>query len=195
VSEDRSVLPDSITTPRLLLRRWRGVDADVLKATIDANREFLRPWLPWARIEPASPSAMQERMARFDRDFEAGVEWAYSIRSLDAESLYGGIGLHNRIGPGALEIGYWLKESATKQGFATEAVSAIMHEAFTMPDIERLEIRVDPRNAASVAIPARLGFVHIMTRVSERAMPDGTSRDVMIWEHGKKSDGLTVAGN
>ena len=173
--------PETIRTERLLLRLWRETDAPMLKTGIDANLEHLRAWVPWAMHEPSSLQAIEERIGRFQRSFKGGTEWLYAVLSADESALYGGAGLHARIGAGALEIGYWLQQAWVGNGYATEAVQALTAAAFSLPAIERVEIRCDPRNTKSAAIPKRLGFRHETTMHNESATPSGAPRDTMVW--------------
>ena len=62
------------------------------------------------------------------------------------------------VGDGAIEMGYWLRSSAMKQGYATEATAALVDAAFTHLAATRVVICHDPDNAASGAVPRRLGF-------------------------------------
>lgn len=175
-------LPSEIRTPRLVLRRWRTSDAALMKAAIDDNLPHLQAWMPWAQAEPSSLGVIEERIALFEQQFDTGTEWLYAIRSRSSDAVVGGTGLHPRIGPDGLEIGYWLRENATGQGYATEAARALTQVALDQPDIERVQIRCDPRNVASAAIPLRLGYRHIRTIENEAVTPNGTPRDTMVWE-------------
>ncbi|MGH8632576.1 MAG: GNAT family N-acetyltransferase [Burkholderiales bacterium] len=172
--------PHELRTQRLLLKRWRRPDAPLLKAAIDANLAHLQRWMPWARDEPSPLEVIEARIERFETEFDDGKEWLFAIRSRAGDVL-GGTGLHPRIGPGGVEIGYWLQESATGQGFATEAVEAMTRLALQQPEFERVEIRCDPRNAPSAAVPRRLGYRHTRTIENETA-PTGELRDTMVWE-------------
>ena len=49
-------------------------------------------------------------------------------------------GLHRRIGPAALEIGYWLHPDYPGRGYATKAVSALTEAALSLHHINRVEI-------------------------------------------------------
>ncbi|MDQ3642840.1 MAG: GNAT family N-acetyltransferase, partial [Actinomycetota bacterium] len=74
--------------------------------------------------------------------------------------LVGGFGLHDRRGPGILEIGYWVRSDRTGRGYATAAARALTAVALdSFPEVSRIEIRCDPANRASAAIPAKLGYV------------------------------------
>jgi RimJ/RimL family protein N-acetyltransferase len=174
--------PERIQTERLVLRPWRPTDAPLLKAVIDGNLEHLRAWMPWAKDEPSPVEVIEQRIEKFDRSFRAGSEWGYAIYSRDESALYGGAGLHPRIGPGGIEIGFWLHKAWTGKGFATEAIKALTEAAFALPTIERVEIRCDPRNTRSAAVAQRAGFRHATTLEKNTLDPGGAPRDTMVWE-------------
>jgi RimJ/RimL family protein N-acetyltransferase len=175
-------IPDEIITERLALTRRRVSDAAELKAVIDANLPHLQAWMPWAMSEPSPLEALEERSAKFETDFDLGLEWAFAVRSRTTGEIVGGVGLHPRVGPDGLEIGYWLRSDATGKGYATEATDALTRVALRQPGVRRVEIRCDPRNLASAAIPRRLGFTHVLTIENETTTPSGSPRDTMVWE-------------
>jgi len=71
----------------------------------------------------------------------------------------GSTALIPRIGPGGLEIGYWVHAAHTRRGYATSAAAALTSVAFTLPGIEMVEIHHDRANLASEGVPRKLGFV------------------------------------
>lgn len=93
----------------------------------------------------------------------------------------GGTGLHPRVGPGALEIGYWISVRHVGRGYATEAAAALTRVAFEVHGVERMEIRCDPRNEASAAVPRKLGYTHEATLRARVLGVDGTLNPGMIW--------------
>lgn len=173
---------DAIRTPRLLLRCWRREDAPLLRAAIDASLPELQEWMDWAASEPTPLPALEERLGGFRTAFAAGRDWAFGIFDPVETEVLGACGLHARIGPGALEIGYWIRSDATRRGLGTEAAAALADASFAVVGIERVEIRCDPRNRASAAIPRRLGFEHRRTLRRNALTPRGEPRDTMIWE-------------
>jgi RimJ/RimL family protein N-acetyltransferase len=187
------VLPERIVTRRLVLRRWRREDAPLLKHAIDANLDHLRAWMPWAIDEPSPLDVIEERLARFASDFDAGLDWTVGIFSPAEDIVLGGAGLHRRAGADTLEIGYWIDAQHTRRGYATEAAEALMRHGFSMPEIERIEIHCDPRNVASAAVPKRLGFRHISTIEKDTTTPAGEPRDTMVWEMTRPSFDLQRA--
>jgi RimJ/RimL family protein N-acetyltransferase len=131
--------------------------------------------------EPSPVEAVAERLERFERHHREGLEWTMAIvRSAD-DTLIGGAGLHPRIGPDALEIGYWIAEPHTRRGYATEAAAALTAAAFALPHIAHVEIRCDPRNVASARVPAKLGYRHAETLNANTTTPTGEPRDTMVW--------------
>lgn len=175
-------LPAFIPTERLLLRCWQPSDAPLLKATIDANLAHLQQWMPWAMHEPSSLDVITARIEKFATDFADGVDWVYGIFTPAGDTVLGGSGAHTRIGVDGLEIGYWIDATHTRKGYATEAAAAITRVAFTQPNVKRVQIRCDPNNVASAAVPRRLGYRHVETLIADGLTPTGMPRDTMIWE-------------
>ena len=173
--------PDRITTTRLVLRCWRPEDAPLLKDAVDSSLEHLRAWMPWASAEPSDLPTIEARLGRFRDEFAAGRDFLFGIFDLHERAVLGGIGLHPRIAPGALEIGYWVRASETGRGYITEAARAMTHAALVLPGIARIEIHCDPRNVRSAAVPRRLGYRHTETRRDDARDPDGEPRESMIW--------------
>lgn len=185
--------PERIHTERLVLRRWKSGDAQVLKWAIDSSLLHLQEWMPWAMQEPSELSVIKHRLEEFEESFAAGREWLYGIfdrasdPSVDTSDIperepLGGIGLHPRVEPGGLEIGYWLRADQTGHGFVTEATKALVRVGIVNLGAEWIEIRCDPRNARSAAIPERLGFRHTTTLERNTLTPTGAPRDTMVWQ-------------
>ena len=147
-----------IVTPRLVVRCWEPRDAPRLKEAIDSSLDHLRPWMPWAQHEPQTLAEKVELLREFRGQFDLGANAVYAIFDAADERVLGGSGLHPRIGPGALEIGYWIRADAVGQGYATESTAALTRVAFEVADVERVEIHCAPENDASAAIPPKLGY-------------------------------------
>lgn len=174
-------VPGPIRTPRLLLRCWRREDAALLKDAVDDSLPELQRWMPWAATEPSPLQSFVARIGKFRRAFDEGREWTYGVFDPEETQVLGGAGLHSRSEPGRLEIGYWIRSTATGQGLATEVAAALVERAFALHGVEAVEIRCDPRNDASAAVPRRLGFRHVVTLTGNDTGPDGSPRDTMVW--------------
>ena len=59
---------------------------------------------------------------------------------------------------GRASIGYWIRPSARKRGYATDAISALAGWARTLPQLHRLELYVEPWNEGSWRAAERAGF-------------------------------------
>ena len=142
----------------IVLRVWSTSDAAALRSALDASEAHLRAWTPWVVDGRVPGLSLEERLARHTADFEGGMEWVYGIFHPTAGEVLGGCGLYPRIGPGAVELGYWLATGHTGRGFATRAAAALTRVAFMDASIDRVEIRCDPRNVPSARVPQRLGY-------------------------------------
>lgn len=179
-----AIAPESrIETRRLVLRPWTPDDAPALAHELVASRTELERWTPWVLAESESVATLRGRLERFARHFAAGVEWRYALVPRDGPDLpIGECGLFPRVGPGALEMGYWLATSATGRGLATEAAAALGDEALRLDGIARVEVRCDPDNAASMRVPERLGYRARPTPVEEPPTDGRPGGTVIVWE-------------
>jgi RimJ/RimL family protein N-acetyltransferase len=171
--------PPSITAPRLLIRSTRLADAQQQKEAIDTSLDHLRPWMPWAHHEPSTIDVLAERLQRFEIEFHDDISWNYGIFSQDSNTLLGRAGLHTSKEPNDIELGYWLRASATGQGFATECAAALTRAAFTSLQTNRVLVTCDPRNIRSSKIPERLGY-QLIGRFPTAGPFHGRTED-MIW--------------
>lgn len=173
-------MPDAVRTERLLLRNYVPGDVPAMDAVIPANRAHLATFLPWARDEPVGRARRAELVAQFRREFAARQTFTFGI-FLTEGSYIGGTGLHARIGPGALEIGYWIARDDQGHGYVTEAASALTRVGLFYAGAGRIEIRCEPENARSRRVPERLGYRLVDTRV-DACGGDGREELVEIWE-------------
>jgi RimJ/RimL family protein N-acetyltransferase len=162
--------PYRIETERLVVRCWEPRDAPLLKEAVDESIDHLRPWMPWAHLEPRPLDEKVELLRRFRGSFDLGTDFVYGIFSADDARALGGSGLHTRAGDAAFEIGYWVRTSATGNGYVTEAVAALTQAAFAWCGADRVEIRVDPENEPSLRVARRLGYVE-EARLRRRQQP------------------------
>ena len=158
------------------LRRFRADDRDALFHAVTESLDHLRPWMPWAA--DYSLASAEEYLARSIKDWDEGTEYNYAITT--AGVLVGIIGLMARIGPGGLEIGYWVHRAYTGRGLATAASAALVEQAFRLPGVDRVEIVHDELNIASAGVPRKLGFTEVGRRPLDPPPPAGTGTGV-VW--------------
>ena len=159
-------VPREIRRERLLLRAWTRADAAALHPLLVANVERLTPWIPAHVATPVPLPELEQRLDGFAATFAAGTAFRYAVIGRDDERPMGGMSLfpRNAIARVAVpdadraEIGYWLDAAHTGNGFVTEAASALLEVATSLPWVTCVEIRCDAANLPSAAVPRRLGF-------------------------------------
>ncbi|WP_433789759.1 GNAT family N-acetyltransferase [Actinoplanes sp. CA-252034] len=151
--------PEMINAGELVLKRWEPEWSAEVAAAVQESLPELAPFLPFAtpHYGVAEARAYAERSAA---DWAAGTEFNYAIFTTVGD-LIGSIGLMTRPGPGALEIGYWIRTPWAGRGRMTAAVTVLSRVGLSLPGIERLVIRHHPANLASAAVAAKAGFVEI----------------------------------
>ena len=151
-----SVFPEVVVGPRLVLRRWRVSDMEILRDAIQDSIEHLRPWMSWIEFEPLSDRDRIALIRRWEDDWKAGQEVVFGAFLED--QVVGGCGFHRRASPQTLEIGYWVHVDHLRRGYASEMARILTSAAFKVPEIERVEIHHDKANTRSGAIPDALGY-------------------------------------
>ncbi len=175
---------ESIREGDLLLHRPLRTDLEDLRAAVNSSLSELRPWFPWAQQVGDRPIRRANSSRSASRGWETGTDFAYLARELEDGAPSGGIvcgcGLHPRLGPGALEIGYWVRTDRTRRGIATRAAGALTRAAFALSGVERVQIHCDRSNRPSAGVAAKLGYVLDHTERKAPAAPGETGR-FMVW--------------
>jgi len=138
------------------------------------------PWADQTRDDTAAFIGRAAEMWHAGSDFSYLVTRPHDIGSDEIEQLLGGCGLHARLGPGALEIGYWLRHDATGGGVMTAVARRLTAVAFALTDIDRVEIHCDQSNGRSAAIPQRLGYT-LDRLVDQPIAAAGEQGRSMVW--------------
>ena len=157
-------------TPRpLLLRPWAPDDLLPLRAAIDESLPEVQRWLPWGWEEPSSLEHLAARIERYARAYAEGTAWRLALVDPSEGTLLGSGALLPYPGPGALEVGYWVRTSAAGQGLATRAAAALVRHAFRVHGVQRMELWAKSGNEPSMAVARRLGFLWRERRETSRA--------------------------
>ena len=146
-----------VTTERLRLEHPSLRRADEYPPLLDdraVSRWLLR--VPW----PYHRSDAVAHVLRARRRRRSGTHLALAIIELDSDRLIGGIGLYHLEGEHRhAEVGYWLGRPYWGQGFASEALGAVLRAGFVDLRLHRVEAGVFPGNAASEHVLRKAGFV------------------------------------
>jgi RimJ/RimL family protein N-acetyltransferase len=166
-----------LNTPRLRLRPLVASDAGAL-FDLCADREVMRYWStpPWTTL------AQAEALIAADlAELPTGRHLRLALLPCDGERLIGTCSLFSfNLACRRAEIGYALARNAWGQGLMHEALVALVDHAFGALQLHRLEADIDPRNTASAASLARLGFAK-EGHLRERWIVDGVVSDSALY--------------
>lgn len=162
------------------LRRWRADDIDAVAQAIEDSRDHLLPWSTLTLGDSREVATDLVNTALEEWKNDSAYKYAVTVDSV----VVGGCGLMRRIGPGGLEIGYWLHGKWTGRGLVTRAVALLVEAGFALNGVDRLEIRHDAANASSAGVPKRLNFEEVKREVvaeGKRKRMPGESGIEVTW--------------
>lgn len=166
----------SIPAVRVKLRH--PVDADVPALfAVFSDDEVMRYWSRPPMRDVAEAQALLEDIRSCFRErslFQWGVARVEDDRVVGTCTLFN-LDPRNR----RAEIGYALARDCWGQGLMSEALGALVAHAFGPLGLARLEADVDPRNAPSIRIIEKLGFVR-EGLLRERWRVGGETQDSLI---------------
>jgi ribosomal-protein-serine acetyltransferase len=171
--------PEMINAGDVVLKRWDASWADELAAAVRASQPELAPFMPWARVD-YDIDAAREYLRLSAEQWKGGTAFTYALFTTVGE-LIGSAGLMTRMGPGTLEIGYWIHSGYTGRGYATKAAAALARAGLSIPDVQRVVIKHDAANPASGAVAAKAGFTEVDRIAREPEAPGESGVDV-VWE-------------
>jgi RimJ/RimL family protein N-acetyltransferase len=178
----------AVITPRLALRPLAPADVDELAAMF-ARREVWE--FEYERgLTPAETNAFLQRQLRLWDECGFG---GCGVRQAGTGELIGVVGLalptvgHDLLPP--VTVGWRFSPTAWGHGFATEAATAVLDQAFTTMGLERVGCVTNAENRRSVAVTERLGMRVITTMAVPR--DDGTDAGAALLLQLHRDDWLT----
>jgi [ribosomal protein S5]-alanine N-acetyltransferase len=152
-----------------------GPDAALAHAVCDFQCRNAAHFAPW---DPPTPPAFftlagqTDRLAQSAQAWRAGTALRYWLSPVDQPGRVIGMVHLSQISRGAFcsaSLGYALDQGCQGRGLMTEALQAVVMEAFSpRVNLHRLQAAFRPENQRSAAVLSRLGFV-----------PIGLSRDYL----------------
>ncbi|MFC3041078.1 GNAT family N-acetyltransferase [Virgibacillus xinjiangensis] len=132
-------------------------DAEELFLLTDRSREYLREWLPWVdatkTVDDSRGFIQHARKQYAERKgLACGIFYQGCLAGTVAFNSFDWL---NRIG----YIGYWLAPYHQGKGIMTRACQSLIHHAFYILELNKIDIRAAYENKKSRAIPERLGFM------------------------------------
>lgn len=125
---------------------------------IEESLSELKQWMPWAQTMPTEED-LTTVLGQGKEAFERDHSWEYALFERGTDDLLGCAGVHRTDVPGRFSVGYWIRTTRTREGLATAATRTLIEAVFECREEARsIVITMDEANAASAAIPQKLGF-------------------------------------
>lgn len=143
-------------TARLVIRRFQEPDASVF-AEYRSDPEVARyqSWTPPVTLGEAA--ALVEEFGAGDPAAPGWFQYAVALRA-DKAVLIGDIGVNLHQNGMQAEIGFTMHPKHQGQGYATEAVRALLAYYFAERRLLRVSAECDARNERSARLLERVGF-------------------------------------
>ena len=149
-----------INTERMVLRPPVHSDFRYWSGLRRNSAEFLQPWEPSWSADHLTRKGFVNRVYWANRSIAQGTAMPLFLTRRADNMILGAITLDNiRRGPAqAGTIGYWIGEEFARQGYMREALTALVHHAFDVLDLSRVESACLPENRASRALLEACGY-------------------------------------
>jgi ribosomal-protein-alanine N-acetyltransferase len=151
-------MPETLTTGRLLLRRWRDSDREPFQA-LNADPRVME-------FMPGTLTARESNdlIARIEQHFARHGFGLYAAELIDQKTFIGFIGLNIPSFEApfmpAVEIGWRLAYDSWGRGLATEGARAVLRHAFETLKLPSLVSFTVPQNQRSRRVMEKIGMVH-----------------------------------
>jgi RimJ/RimL family protein N-acetyltransferase len=171
-------LPEMLLGDGVVLRRHSLDDAAKMFECVNADRERLGRYLPWVKHTLSTQDEI-DYIRMTHQKWAACSEFDFSMH--DDEGRYvGNIGVHSISWESErCEIGYWLAGPFEGRGLMSAAVRALEDALFEL-GFNRVEIRCEPSNRRSAAVPIRNGYTSEGT-LRQYSKDGETYRDSMVF--------------
>ncbi|MCP1169604.1 MULTISPECIES: GNAT family N-acetyltransferase [Limimaricola] len=149
-----------IETERLTLRPPAHGDFRAWAALREDSAAFLTRWEPTWAPDHLTRRAFTNRVYWAQRSISQNTALPLFLIRREDQMLLGAITLDNiRRGPAqAGTTGYWIGAPFARMGYMREAVQALVHHAFTVMDLSRIEAGCLPENTPSRRLLERCGY-------------------------------------
>jgi len=146
--------PEQIETERLVLRKLRPDDAQVLFRAYMQDPQVTRytTWRPHQQVQETE-NFIENSIAAWENE----TRFPMVITLKEEDEPFGMIDFHVR--GCTVGFGYVIARSHQNKGYATEATRAIIHWAFQQPAIYRVNASTDVENIASQRVLEKAGML------------------------------------
>ena len=157
----------------------RAFELDDVDAVLEASRDALIPLITSIPVG-ASPEQAEAFIERQHGRLRERSGYSFAIADHQGAAV-GQIGLWLRDEAHCrASIGYWVRQSARGNGYAGHALNVLVGWARTLPQLNRFELYVEPRNEASWRTAEAVGFEREGVMRAWQVV-DGTPRDMYMY--------------
>jgi ribosomal-protein-alanine N-acetyltransferase len=130
---------------------------------------------------PYRPRHAREWLVHSRGGLESGTDLHTLIVDPADDELLGSAGISGLdLATGRCAFGYWVTAQARGRGVATRALRLLSRFAFHDLEVQRVELWIDPENAASLRVAERVGFSR--EGLLRSFMPiNGVRRDMLMY--------------
>ena len=145
---------------RIYLRPPRQKDWRAWAKLRSESRDFLTRWEPTWPYDALTRGAFRRRVAAYTQEMRQGGSYSFLIFARANDRLIGGVTLSNiRRGVAqSASLGYWIGADHARQGYMSEALTAVLDFSFGHLGVHRVEAACLPNNTASRALLNKIGF-------------------------------------
>ncbi|KRK81017.1 acetyltransferase [Companilactobacillus nodensis DSM 19682 = JCM 14932 = NBRC 107160] len=160
------------------LRIVRPDDDEALFKQVDATRDQLVEYMPWA--EDTKTAANERRFLKYcQKRIAAKALWPVTI--LVNGEVAGMFDFHDFDHPNRhCSIGYWLGKEFQHNGVMTRTVEAAVKIGFNELKMHKINILAEVENASSNAVAVRCGF-HLDGTLQDHIYSDGKFHNANIY--------------
>ncbi|HTD17056.1 MAG TPA: GNAT family protein [Chthoniobacterales bacterium] len=174
-------IPDSISDGgRIALVAVEAGQAKELYEAIVESRAELSPWMEWVHPE-YSIAETEQWVAHCQKAWETDSSFGFTIVEQHTSQILGGCSITmDRPSHRNGSIGYWIRTSRTRQGFASEAAALLAQFGFAQLGLIRIEIFVAAGNIASQRVAEKMGALR-EGLLRNRLLVRGQPRDAYVF--------------
>ena len=167
----------TLTTDRLLLRRFAVDDTDAMFANWASDPQVTE-FLKWPAYTDTAP--LREYLAAAVTSYESDQTYLWGIELADGTLIGSIVAKSEHEDIEAKEVGYSFGRQWWGQGYATEALRAVISYLIDQVGVNRVEAVHDPDNPASGRVMAKCGMRQEgVLRARERS--NRGIRDAVMW--------------
>ncbi len=144
-----------LTTERLILRPFQVDDQTALfEYRSDAEANKYQGWIP------TNIKDVEDFFAKLASKINVPGSWfQLAIIETNSQKLIGDVGIHFLEDDiQQVELGYTIHREYQRKGYATEALTAVLHYLFSDLKKHRITASIDPENLSSIRLLEKLRF-------------------------------------